>query len=202
MQSNFKLVWAGLVVAIFSSFSSYSSAGEYESQKGVMALSTTAVVPTQLQLPKEQTLLLETAAKGVQVYTCQPKENDPQQFGWKLKAPEATLYTKLTPKGDKLQAIGKHYAGPTWEYKDGSKIQGKVQAKADSPDANAIPWLLLDVTAHEGKGILSQVSNVQRLNTVGGQAPPKGCDATKKDAEVKVDYTADYYFYGKDASKQ
>jgi Protein of unknown function (DUF3455) len=196
MQSNFKLICAGLVFAAISGFSSYSFAGEYNSQKEIVALSTTAVVPTQLQLPKEQKLLLNTAAKGVQIYTCQPKENDSKKFGWKLKAPEANLFIKLAPKGDKLQEIGKHYAGPTWEHKDGSKIQGKIKAKADSPNPNSIPLLLLEVSSHEGKGILSGVSNVQRLNTVGGQAPSKGCDATKKDAEVTVDYTADYYFYG------
>lgn len=195
MQSNFRFICAGLVFATLSGFSSYSAAGEYKSPQETVALSTTSVVPPQLQLPKEQKLLLETHAKGVQIYTCQPKENDNQKFGWKLKAPEAGL---LNAKGEE---IGKHYAGPTWEHKDGSKIQGKIKAKADSPNANAIPLLLLEVTSHEGKGILSGVSNVQRLNTVGGQAPPKGCDATKKDAEVKVNYTADYYFYGTTAKK-
>jgi hypothetical protein len=196
MQSNFKLICAGLVFAAISGFSSYSFAGEYNSQKEIVALSTTTVVPKQLQLPTEQGLLYNVTAKGVQIYTCQPKENNSQKFGWKLKAPEAALYTKLTPNGDKLREIGKHYAGPTWELKDGSKIQGKIKAKADSPNANAIPWLLLEVTSHDGKGILSGVSNVQRLNTVGGQAPSKGCDSTRKDAEVKVEYTADYNFYG------
>lgn len=201
MQSNLKFICAGLVFSTIAGFSSYSSAGEYESPREIVALSTYAIVPKQLQLPTEQRLLLDVSAKGVQIYTCQSKENDSKKFGWKLKAPEATLYIKLTPKGDKLQEIGKHYAGPTWEHKDGSKIQGKIKAKADSPNPNSIPLLLLEVTSHEGKGILSGVSNVQRLNTAGGQAPPKGCDATKKDVEVKVDYTADYYFYGTTAKK-
>jgi hypothetical protein len=196
MQSNLKFICAGLVFATLSGFSSYSFAGEYSSQKEIVALSSTAIVPTQLQLPNEQKLLLKTAAKGVQIYTCQPKENGSKKFGWKLKAPVADLFIKLTPKGDKLQEIGRHYAGPTWEHKDGSKIQGKIKAKADSSNANAIPLLLLEVTSHEGKGILSEVSNIQRLNTIGGQAPANGCDPTKQDAEVKVDYTADYYFYG------
>jgi Protein of unknown function (DUF3455) len=196
MQSNFRFICAGLVFATLSGLSSYSSAGEYESPKEIVALSTYPIVPKQLQLPTEQGLLYNVSAKGVQIYTCQPKENNSQKFGWKLKSPEAALYTKLTPNGDKLREVGKHYAGPTWELKDGSKIQGKIKAKADSPSGNAIPWLLLEVTSHEGKGILSGVSNVQRLNTVGGQAPSKGCDSTRKDAEVKVEYTADYNFYG------
>jgi Protein of unknown function (DUF3455) len=196
MQLNFKLICAGLAFASISGFSSYSSASEYESPKEILALSTYSIVPTQLQLPKEQKLLLNTAAKGVQIYTCQPQGNDSKKFAWKLKAPEATLFIKLTPKGDKLQELGKHYAGPTWEHKDGSKIQGKIKAKVDSPNPNAIPLLLLEVTSRDGKGILSEVNSIQRLNTVGGQSPSKGCDSTKKDVEVKVDYTADYYFYG------
>ncbi|WP_019503067.1 DUF3455 domain-containing protein [Pseudanabaena sp. PCC 6802] len=192
MQSNLKVIFASLALVSLSGLNAYSvSANELPSQRQLLAKTAASQVPSQLQVPKDEKLLFKTAAKGVQIYTCQPKEDNPQKYGWKLKAPEAVL---LDEKGVE---VGKHYGGPTWELKDGSKIQGKIQAKADSSTKNSIPLLLLEVTSHSGKGAMSNVKHVQRLATVGGQAPAKGCDAaTKKDAEVKVDYTADYYFYG------
>jgi hypothetical protein len=192
MRSNLQAICIGLALVSLSSLNAYSAfANKIASQPQLLAKTTAYQVPSQLQVPKEKKLLFKTAAKGVQIYTCQPKEDNPQKYGWKLKAPEAVL---LNEKGVE---IGKHYAGPTWELKDGSKIQGKIQAKADSSTKNSIPLLLLNVTSYSGKGVMSGVSHIQRLATVSGQAPAKGCDATtKKDVEVKVEYTADYYFYG------
>jgi hypothetical protein len=194
MPSNLKLICAVSLFASLTGFSTYSLAGELSNRSNKVENSTTIAIPQQLQLSSSQALLYHTSAKGVQIYTCQPKENDSQKFSWKLKAPEATLYVSIG--GNKQVAIGKHYAGPTWEHKDGSKIQGKIKAKVDAPVANAIPWLLLDVTSHEGQGTFGKIDYVQRIGTNGGQAPAKGCDPTKKNAEVRVDYTADYYFFG------
>jgi Protein of unknown function (DUF3455) len=72
----------------------------------------------------------------------------------------------------------------------------KMKVKTDAPQANAIPWLLLEANAHEGNGIFSSVNWIVRLNTVGGQAPVDGCDRDRQNQEVSVNYTADYYFYG------
>jgi hypothetical protein len=191
MRSNLKAICTGLALVSLSSLNAYITfANELPSQHQLLA-KTVPQVPSQLQVPKDEKLLFKTAAKGVQIYTCQPKEDNPQKYGWKLKAPEAVLLD------EKDVEIGKHYGGPTWELKDGSKIQGKIKVKADSLTKNSIPLLLLEVTSYSGKGAMSSVRHIQRLATVGGQAPAKGCDATtKKDVEVKVEYTADYYFYG------
>lgn len=194
MRSNLKLICAISLLASLSGLSTYSLAGELSNRSDKIATSTTIAIPSQLQLPSSQALLYETSAKGVQIYTCQPKENDSKKFGWKLKAPEAALYAR-TGTNQSIE-IGKHYAGPTWEHKDGSKIQGKIKAKADAPTANSIPWLLLDVTSHEGKGQFTNIKYIQRILTKGGQAPAKGCDPTKKDVGVRVDYTAEYLFFG------
>ena len=147
-----------------------------------------AQVPDNLKVPKDQSLLLKALAKGTQIYTCQASA--PNQFAWMLKAPEAELFD------EQGQPLGRHYAGPTWESKDSSKVIGQVKAKADPSQADAIPWLLLETKSSEGKGIFSQVKWVQRLNTVGGKAPTEGCDSTHQNQEYKASYTADYYFYG------
>jgi hypothetical protein len=137
-----------------------------------------------------QPVVLKALAKGAQVYVCVAKEGAAGAYEWTLKAPDAELFD------EKGQKIGKHYGGPTWESTDGSKVVGQLRAKVDSPEATAIPWLLLDAKTTEGTGVLSKVKNIQRLATVGGKAPATGCDAAHKNAETRVDYTATYYMYG------
>jgi hypothetical protein len=104
-------------------------------------------------------------------------------------APEAELFDT------KGSAIGKHFAGPTWKHSDGSEVIGKVVAKADSPDASAIPWLLLAAASHSGNGVFASVTSIQRIHTQGGQAPSTGCDDAHRGAKTKSAYSADYFFY-------
>jgi len=135
-------------------------------------------------------VLLKASAKGAQIYACKGREGAPTVYEWTLKAPEADLFD------DDGQRIGKHYAGPTWESTDGSKVTGALRSHVDAPDATAIPWLLLDAKSTEGAGVLGPVKRIQRVATWGGKAPPSGCDAAHAGAETRVDYTATYYMYG------
>jgi hypothetical protein len=143
-------------------------------------------VPPQLQPPANEKLLLQVHAKGDQVYTC---KGDAGQFAWTLKAPDAQLFDKDG------KPFGKHFAGPSWEASDGSRVTGKAVANAPSPEADAIPWLLVNIVSHEGSGILSSATTIQRLNTKGGKAPASGCDAEHAGKEARVAYSADYLFY-------
>jgi Protein of unknown function (DUF3455) len=143
-------------------------------------------VPPQLQPPANEQLLLQVHAKGDQVYICQEGVT---QFAWTLKAPDAQLFSK------EGKALGKHFAGPSWEATDGSRVTGKAIANAPSQDPDAIPWLLVNVVSHEGNGVLSRATTIQRLNTKGGKAPATGCDSAHMGQEVRVPYSADYLFY-------
>src|SRR6266704_1241294 len=87
-----------------------------------------------------------------------------------LKVPEADLFDLSGKK------IGKHYAGPTWESNDGSKVVGEVKARDDGPAPTAIPWLLLRAKSTSGNGAFSRTQAIQRLYTVGGQAPAESCN--------------------------
>jgi len=91
--------------------------------------------------------------------------------------------------------IGRHYGGPTWEGIDGSKVVGEVKGREPSTETGAIPWLLLVAKKHEGNGVFSRVSSIQRLGTVGGKAPAEGSDRSNLGMELRVPYTAMYYFY-------
>ncbi len=143
-------------------------------------------IPKKLHPPENEQLVLQVHAKGDQIYTC---KNDGTQFAWTLKAPDAQLFDK----DDK--PFGKHFAGPSWQANDGSKVVGKAVASDPSPDINSVPWLVVTVVSHEGDGVLSRVTTIQRIKTKGGKAPASGCDATRANQELRVPYTAVYRFY-------
>jgi len=143
-------------------------------------------VPSQLQPPAGERLFLTLHAKGDQVYTCKA---DGSNFAWVLKAPDADLYD-----ADR-KPFGKHFAGPSWMASDGSRVTGKAVANAPSPDPDSIPWLLVHVVSHEGEGVLSRATSIQRLNTKGGKAPSSDCDAAHVNQEFRAPYSADYLFF-------
>ena len=143
-------------------------------------------VPDNIQAPAGEEILLQVHASGSQIYVCQTSAE--QKLSWVLKAPEA----RLTDAHGK--EAGAHYAGPTWKHIDGSEVAGTVVSRADAPDSGAIPWLLLTATNHTGTGMLSRVTSIQRIHTQGGH-PPAGCDEAQRGSEIRVPYSADYYFY-------
>ena len=142
--------------------------------------------PRELQPPANEHPLLRVHAKGEQIYTCKA---DGEQYAWTLKGPEAQLTT------ENGKPFGKHFAGPTWEANDGSRVTGKAVANAASPNTESIPWLLLTVVSRSGNGVLVPVTSVQRINTKGGKAPASGCDAAHSGGELRAPYSADYVFF-------
>ena len=150
---------------------------------------TMPAVPDTLKPPMTEVVSLETRATGVQIYACNASKDDPRRFEWVFKAPEADLFNRSGQK------IGKHYAGPTWEANDGSKVIGEVKARDDGPDPNAIPWLLLRAKSASRNGVFSRTQSIQRVHTIGGKAPAGGCDQARAGQETRVAYKATYYFY-------
>ena len=144
-------------------------------------------VPEAIQAPAGEEVVLVAHASGSQIYTC--KAGADAKPGWTLKAPEA----QLTDRKDKV--FGSHSAGPTWKLKDGSEVTGKAAAQVNSLDPDSIPWLLVKAVSNSGKGLLANVTTIQRIHTRGGKAPNGGCDQIHVNDEVKISYTADYYFY-------
>jgi hypothetical protein len=139
--------------------------------------------------------LLHALGKGTQDYQCTQASDGGGTYAWSFVGPEAVL-TDCNGA-----VIGNHVAsdaGPTapkWQSPDGTFVTGKKLA-ASSPDASAVPWLLLQATAHGGSGILGRAGYIQRVNTTGGLAPTTMCDRTNVGATQKVSYAADYYFFG------
>jgi hypothetical protein len=153
-----------------------------------LAQAQTSGIPSSLQAPAGEKLVLQTHATGWQIYTCGTGADGKPQ--WTLKGPDADLHDA------KGTVIGHHSLGPSWKYSDGSQVTGKAIAHADSPDAKSIPWLLLTATGHTGDGLFAKVSSVQRVHTEGGLPPPATqCAPDKATADARSSYAADYYFY-------
>jgi hypothetical protein len=145
--------------------------------------------PETLRPPANQVLAFETLATGAQIYECQASRDQPALFEWVFKAPEAELFDRTGRK------VGKHYAGPTWESTDGSTVVGELKARDNGPDPNAIPWLLLSAKSHSSAGVFSQISSIQRLQTVEGKAPSTPCNRDNAQQVARMPYKAAYYFY-------
>jgi Protein of unknown function (DUF3455) len=121
--------------------------------------------------------------KGVQIYVCSAGGV------WAFEAPEATLYLDNV-------AVGSHSKGPTWTWKDGSAVTGKLSGTRPSPDGpQNIPWLSLNATEVPGRtGVLTGTIRVTRWETKGGVAPTSGCDEWHVGQKVRVPYEAMYSF--------
>ena len=144
-------------------------------------------VPDAIQAPAGEEVILSVHASGSQIYSCQAGADG--KFAWTLKGPDAELRDR------KNKIVGSHFAGPTWKLNDSSEVTGKAVAHVDSLDSESVPWLLVTAVSHSGKGLLANVTSIQRIHTRGGKAPDGGCDASHHDTETKSSYTADYYFY-------
>ena len=156
-------------------------------QKDAPAKESAPDVPDAIAVPAGLEPVLFLRASGSQIYTCQAGPDG--KFSWTLKGPDAEL------KDRKDKVVGQHSAGPTWKLKDGSEVTGKAVGHIDSLDPDSIPWLLVNVESHAGKGQLTNVTTIQRVHTHGGKPGSDACDESHKDSESKSHYTADYYFF-------
>lgn len=145
-------------------------------------------VPGKLKPGANESLAMIVPAKGVQIYECRVKKDQSGAYEWAFVAPEADLFDASGKK------IGRHYAGPHWESTDGSNIVGTVKERADAPQADAIPWLLVVTKSVGSQGSFSKITSIQRVNTVGGVAPKAGCSQSAVGTTARIPYTADYYF--------
>jgi hypothetical protein len=149
---------------------------------GACAHGTPPEVPAALAPPPGEAETMTVAAQGVQLYECRGD-------AWVFVAPEAVLFD------GRGQRIGTHGAGPHWLADDGSRIVGRVTARADAPRDGAIPWLLLAAQPTGTPGAFSRVTSIQRIHTRGGLAPSTPCTPERAGAMARVPYAADYRFF-------
>ena len=147
-------------------------------------------VPTALKPPAGYVVALTAKATGVQIYNSTAEAGAAAK--WTFEAPLAEL------KGRGV--VIHHYAGPSWEAVDGSKVSRDMDTPVTTVPAKQatsdIPWLLIKVQAEGDKqGTFSQVVYIQRVNTKGGKAPAQA--PIRMGTNVGVAYRATYYCYGR-----
>ncbi|WP_442971836.1 DUF3455 domain-containing protein [Rhodoplanes sp. Z2-YC6860] len=150
----------------------------------LVSAAASAEIPAAIAVSGE-TLVVRLHAEGAQVYEC--KADASGKLAWQFREPIATLI-----EGGKT--VGRHYAGPHWALDDGSIVAAKAVGRASGATAQDIPLLKLEATSHAGKGRLTDVTTVLRLDTKGGNAEG-ACPAAG--ALLSAPYSADYAFYRK-----
>jgi hypothetical protein len=123
-------------------------------------------------------------AKGHQIYRAQQSAGSASVYEWVFVSPIAELFDETNKK------VGDHFAGPTWQLIDGSKINAQLSQKVVA-DQNSIEWLLLvPKSGTTATGVFSGVTHIQRIATTGGKAPSTA--PTGLVGEIGVEYTAVY----------
>ncbi len=179
MKKNITLLAGVATMLVLTACSTYDTGMKKE-----MKAPTT---PAAVTVPDGNKVVMTTVGIGELTYECRAKADMPKEFAWTLAAPDAILYDS------KKTAVGKYYAGPTWESNDGSKVTGKQVAV--SPNAGSIPLQLVKANPATGNGAMNGITYIQRLNTKEGLAPTSACGASNAGAKQKVKYQADYVFY-------
>ena len=157
----------------------------------VMACSSMLAVPetpAAVTVPAGNKLVMIAVGTGDLTYECRVKAGAAAAYEWVFAGPNAVL------SGKDGVAVGKYYGGPTWESNDGSKVTGKQVATAPNVPT-AIPLQLVKANPATGNGAMTDITYIQRLNTVGGIAPSDSCAASNVAAKKLVPYKADYLFY-------
>jgi len=153
-------------------------------------------IPEILNVEKGNKLVLQTFAKGFQIYEVKRSTTDPSVFSWVNIAPLADLYTRP----DFTNQVIHHFAGPSWEFIKGpekgervvaTKVQGVTQ------DESAIQWLLLKADPARSTPN-NKITFIQRICTAAGLAPTTGADEAHLGQLDSIPYTASYLFYEKE----
>lgn len=122
-------------------------------------------------------------AEGAQIYECCTDSTGASS--WKFKEPIASLF-------ERGKTVGRHYAGPSWEFADGTVVTAKVVAQAPAATTDDVPELMLTVTSSKGDGPIAASRTILRLKTKGGVT--HGTCPTPGELKSAT-YSAEYAFF-------
>lgn len=147
-------------------------------------------IPVPLKVPGGHAATMETAAAGNMMFQCLAKI-DGIGFDWSLTDIDASL------KNRDGKVVGRFVGPPaTWQASDGSILTATrlATAPAINQPSGALPLALYQAKPATGRGVMTAVTYIQQLATVGGTAPA-GCDQTLLNKKHKVAFQSDFIFY-------
>jgi hypothetical protein len=152
-------------------------------------------VPDAIKAPADEHVEGRYHVAGTTTLACQAASTD----GGMAYAWTPTKMDLKMEDWDTNAVIGVHTHSPvpTFTSNDGSSIVVKMVAQVPSPTGAAEPWLLMTVVSQSGTGMFSNVTSLQRIDTVGAP-PPAPCNATTDPtAQQTVNASSDIYYYTK-----
>jgi hypothetical protein len=144
-------------------------------------------LPTAVRVPAGQRHTMTLKSVGTLNYECRARAGMSGAYGWVLDAPDARL---LHWSG---LSVGRYYAGPTLQYRDGSRLTMKLVGSSPG-EPGKLPIHLYEAASRGGNGALSTVTYVQRLNAVAAE-PSQPCTDARIGRSHKADFSADFLFY-------
>ena len=147
-------------------------------------------VSAPLKVPGGHAVTMETVATGSMIFQCRAKI-DGIGFDWSLTDIDASLKTRDG------HVVGRFVGPPaTWQATDGSLLTATplaMEPAANQP-SGALSLALYQANPATGRGVMTAVTYIQQLATVGGTAPA-GCDQTLLNKKHKVAFQSDFIFY-------
>jgi hypothetical protein len=143
-------------------------------------------LPSAVRVPAGHRHAMTLKASGTLNYECRAHPGMAGAYGWVLDAPDARLlHWSGVP-------VGRYYAGPTLQYRDGSRI--RLRLVGSSPDdPGKLPIQLYEAAAGRD-GEFGNVTYVQRLNAL-GPMPEARCSARDVGTAARAGFSADFLLY-------
>ena len=149
-------------------------------------------LPEAIRVPAGHQIALEARGSGELMYVCQAIKRAPFQYAWLLQPSSVRLQ-------DSSGRTINYYPGTRsrWVHSDGSQLvaQEAIEAVGDSTN---LPQqrVKAEVPATPGvTGVLSKISYVQTLRSVGGLVTTRPCVAGSLGMRVTVPLESDYVFW-------
>jgi hypothetical protein len=139
-------------------------------------------------VPPGHALVMTLQAVGTINYECRAHAGMAGAYVWTVAAHDATLrhWTGFP--------VGRLYQGPTWSYRDGSRLTGEFLG-AVSGGAGKLQDQLWRAQASGKDGELTRIAYIRRTNATGNAPPDSPCTAQRIGQGYKTRYAAEYAFY-------
>ncbi len=144
--------------------------------------------PNAVAVPPGHERLMTLDAVGTLNYECRPRAGMAGAYMWTMDAPDAAL------RHWSGWRVGRLYDGPTWAYRDGSRLGGRLLG-AVSAGPGKLPDQLWRAIPGGEDGAFSRVAYIQRTNATSAALPATPCTAARVGESLKTDYAAEYSFY-------
>lgn len=146
-------------------------------------------LPEAVRVPDGYRPVLEATSNGQLLYECQAVRRSPYEYEWLLRNPGVALTDTY---GNRI--THKPGARATWVHQDGSSVMSREFIEVPNGSHN-LSLQRYKAETSETPGMLSNISYVQRLRTVGGWIAVTPCSAPQLGMRVTVPYEADYIFW-------